>query len=1111
VFLFRAVAVEWLMRSFASKFAFQFLSPFVLFLCLICPVEAFGAAQINSGPVNLANGCQITGPAGRMTTVCPIAPATNSVDPQEQAAYKAFYNEDNVDAKIHLGEEFDQKYPQSIYEDWVDTALTSLYYNKQNWPKFYAAGEKVIAKNPKSLAILELVGWAIPRNSSTDPSAAAKLGEAVNYEKRALALIAAMKKPKEVDQQDFDNSIAGLSWRAYSGLGLTYFRQKDYADSAAELQIAVRDEALEPDAGDLLALGIALENLHRKREAIDAFSECFQISSDLQDSCEEDLQKAKAELAESAEDAAYEAFAGATNVDAQIQLGEKFERDYPSSQYAERVDGTLASLYWSRQDWSSFYAAAGKALAKNPDDVPVLAMDGWAISHNYDANDPSAAAKLDESEKDEKHALDLVPAIRKPATLTEDQFEQARAAVTSQAHSGLGMTYFRRNDFADSAKELELATGGATSDATEAGAFDLYILGIDLQKLNRPQEAADAFTKCSEAAGNLESQCKKDAEVASQAAGQLAAVAAKPAANSAASSLRDIPPPTTQESGPAIRAETVLVPVRVVVRDTKGRPVANLNKDDFKLYQDGKPVEMSTFTGVNDRSSSSATAAEGQKTSSSSGSDHAASAASGTATASTAAAPTQFVALFFDDVHLYFSDLAQTRNAAAKFLATLHPEDRVTIVTASGKNELDFTNDRDALEATIAKLRPEPFPGGTIAPVEGGAGGKVSDCPAPMTYTEANAIVGHNSQGVLDLAGGDFYECVYGTTLESADATKQAGEALAAAAARQTYTAGEKASDAVFARLRATVNRLSAMPGDRIIALISPGFVYSGHERDFAEIIDLALHFKVVINTLDAKGINECMYRLPSGICEGADGKWNPDRLQQFGFGHFEVEQPVLQDLADGTGGLFVKNNNDFEGALREMSEAPEAYYLLGFAPQNLIADGKYHTLKVSLARRSLNTVQARRGFYAPSHLETAEEAAKREIEDALYSQEEQHDLPVKLETVLVQDASGAEKLNVKADVDPSRLNFQKAAGLNHEDITVAAALFDQNGNYVAGTEKVDQMNLDDTTLTRLDKSGFYMELDFDVKPGDYVVRLVARDSNDGHISAENAAITVPN
>ena len=58
---------------------------------------------------------------------------------------------------------------------------------------------------------------------------------------------------------------------------------------------------------------------------------------------------------------------------------------------------------------------------------------------------------------------------------------------------------------------------------------------------------------------------------------------------------------------------------------------------------------------------------------------------------------------------------------------------------------------------------------------------------------------------------------------------------------------------------------------------------------------------------------------------------------------------------------------------------------MLGFAPQNLKMDGSFHALKVSLKNPNSQTltaleVNARRGYYAPTHLADAKETARREI-----------------------------------------------------------------------------------------------------------------------------------
>lgn len=208
-----------------------------------------------------------------------------------------------------------------------------------------------------------------------------------------------------------------------------------------------------------------------------------------------------------AEENGIKAFNAATTDDAKIQAGEDFEQKFPNSRYMGAVQGTLVTLYYNKQDWAKFYPEADKALSKNPDNVPVLTLVGWVIPRVYNASDPTEPAKLDQSEKDEKHALELISSMQKPAGLTDDQFNQAKASAAAQAHSGLGMTYFRKNDYQGSSKELE----SATTETTDVDPADLYILGVDYQKLQRNSDAAAAFGKCAAIPGGLQDTCKKSA------------------------------------------------------------------------------------------------------------------------------------------------------------------------------------------------------------------------------------------------------------------------------------------------------------------------------------------------------------------------------------------------------------------------------------------------------------------------------------------------------------------------------------------------------------------------------------------------------------------------
>jgi hypothetical protein len=221
------------------------------------------------------------------------------------------------------------------------------------------------------------------------------------------------------------------------------------------------------------------------------------------------------------------------------------------------------------------------------------------------------------------------------------------------------------------------------------------------------------------------------------------------------------------------------------------------------------------------------------------------------------------------------------------------------------------------------------------------------------------------------------------------------------------------------------------------------------------------------------------------------------------------AQADVMAEFASGTGGTFFENNNNFEEGYQRTAEAPAFVYLLGFSPQNLKLDGSYHSLKVGLKVAGGLSVVARRGYFAPKRLESAEETAKQEIEEALFSREELHDLPVEMHTQFFKTGETA-KLNVLVHVDLKRMRFRKAEDRNRNDLTVVAALFDRNGNYVVGQKKIIEFHMKDATLARLANAGISVRENFDVKPGTYLVRLVVRDAEGQMMSAANGAVEIP-
>lgn len=221
------------------------------------------------------------------------------MDPQEEAAYKAFYETKftDTDRLIQLGEDFLKAYPESRYRALVYSRLTQSYFNKQQMDKMFAVGDKALAANPNDLTVLTLVGWVLPHTyNPNDLDADQKLNRAEQYLKHALELLATLQKPANLTDEEYTKSKNDALSRCHSGLGLVYFRRQRFADSIPELQQATQ---LAPtlDPVDLFVLGIDFQQLKRFSEAATAFGRCSETPSSLQDRCKQAMEQSKKQAA----------------------------------------------------------------------------------------------------------------------------------------------------------------------------------------------------------------------------------------------------------------------------------------------------------------------------------------------------------------------------------------------------------------------------------------------------------------------------------------------------------------------------------------------------------------------------------------------------------------------------------------------------------------------------------------------------------------------------------------------------------------------------------------------------------------------------------------------
>jgi len=560
--------------------------------------------------------------------------------------------------------------------------------------------------------------------------------------------------------------------------------------------------------------------------------------------------------------------------------------------------------------------------------------------------------------------------------------------------------------------------------------------------------------------------------------------------NPAPESLPPAAPAETQEvasrdTPTTFKVRVNLVLVRVVVRDANGKVVPNLKKEDFQLLDNRKLQTISSFSVETPAARNDSLRVSAAAEASSSNVDPTAGKA--------AALPQRFVSMVFDDVHMSMQDVMFVRDSATRFFGALAASDRVSIDSTSAQVKQEFTDDRELLKKALIGILPRPM-----------GGSNSQQCP-DVSYYEADLIVNKSDPQALQIATDDALQCAFG-----GDPTmRTAAQAMAQSMAMAEVGRGDADAEFAYRHLEDFMRRLSAMPGQRVLILVSPGFIQTTLRSEASDLVDRATRANVVINTIDARGL----YTPDLGDIA------NPAQINGRTAGYkasYSVaaqlaQEDVLAQLADGTGGTFFHNRNDLDEGMRQAGAAPAFSYLLGFSPQNLKLDGNYHTLKVTLTNKQKFALQARHGYYAPRSVANPVEAAKEEIREALFSQEEIRDLPLDMQTQYFKKDQAEARLAVLTHLDVKGIRFRKALGRNNDQLTIVTGIFDENGNMVTSGSKVIEMKLLDTTYARLSRSGFTVKSSFDVKPGTYLVRLVVRDAEGAQMAARNGAVVIPN
>ena len=558
------------------------------------------------------------------------------------------------------------------------------------------------------------------------------------------------------------------------------------------------------------------------------------------------------------------------------------------------------------------------------------------------------------------------------------------------------------------------------------------------------------------------------------------------AANSLAQQPAPTPPPVPvlkpiQSPVDVVKITSNLVQVDAVVTDKNGNLVTDLKPEELQILEDGKPQKITHFAyNVTGTKGADRTVAPLPTDKSNE--------------VAPPVAPNRLtrenvrrtIAIVADDLGLSFESAGSMRQALKKIIdEQMQPGDLVAIIRTGGNVGAlqQFTSDKRQLYAAIKRVKWNPMGSGDTGPF-------TAIRPRNLKLPDEHVSPGTGEEFRAQVAGGSMV----GT-------------------------------------MKYVVRGLRDLPGRKSILLLSDGFGLNSRMKELLDVlIDLANRASVVIHTMDARGLATLGMQPQDNVQMLSDAASRVDvrglgrsvvevdRLMTVRRKGFHASQDGLIYLSQETGGITIRNTNDFSGGVQRVLNDQRGYYLIGYRPDEATFDAKgrhkRHNLSLQVTRPGKFSVRMRNGFFgiAEDQIKPAPKTIAQQMANAITSPFGSSDVHLQLTSLFGNDATNGSFMRSFLHIDARDLTFKDGPNGTHECVfDVLAMTFGDNGEPVDQIGQTNTVQLPDAVYQRAMQQGFVFNVTVPIKKaGAYQFRVSLRDTATERIGSAGQFIEVP-
>ncbi len=504
-----------------------------------------------------------------------------------------------------------------------------------------------------------------------------------------------------------------------------------------------------------------------------------------------------------------------------------------------------------------------------------------------------------------------------------------------------------------------------------------------------------------------------------------------------------------------------LVVVNVDVRDSSGRTIEGLTRDDFEIFEDGAPQKIAVFEFQRLDEPASIPETPAPKT-----------APPVERREITPSAPGQIryrdrrlIVLFFDFSSMPIEDQIRAQQAAEKFIEEkMRPADLVAIMGFSSELRVleDFTDDRDRLLEVIRGFR-----------------------------------IGETNELAEEAPAGE----------------EETGEDTGAA-----FTADETEfnifnTDRKLSALETATKMLASLPEKKALVYFSSGVGKTGVENQsqLRATVNAAVRANVSFFPVDARGL---VAEAPGGDSRRGSTRGSSmysGAAQRQRRERFNNQQETLFTLAADTGGKALLDSNDLTLGIVRAQQEISSYYILGYYSTNPAEDGKYRRIRVRLPSQPRARLDYRRGYFAPKQFRQYSSADReRQLEEAILLGDPITDLPLALEVDYFRRAKDRYIVPVAVKIPGSEIELARKRNAEVTRLDFIAQVRDSSGKLMATVRDNIRVKLTGVKTEQIANRQLQYNTAFTLPPGGYTLKFVARENETGKIGTFETKFTVP-